>query len=251
MTQWQWGKVVENRRWNGRLCSLKIDVILPQFEAGQFIRLGLPGTIEDRTQIQARPYSLVNAPDEKELEVYFNCVPGGDLSNRLFELNVGDEIVVSDRAYGFMTLTEMPEGRVLWLFCTGTALGPFLSILKTQEPWNQFEKIVLVHGVRSPDELTYDDLIKELQKLHPQQLIKINSVTDGSMAGALDQRIPDAIKNGTLEASTGLFLNANDSRVMVCGNPSMVADTVEALKTKGLRKHLRREPGQILQEIYK
>ena len=250
MGQWQQGKVVENRHWNGRLCSLKIAVSLPAFEAGQFIKVGLPETAGDFEHVEARPYSFVNAPHESGLEIYFNRVPEGSLSKRLFGLVEGDEVVVGNRPSGFMTLAELPKGRSLWLLCTGTALGPFLSILKTQQPWQQFKKIILVHGVRSADELTYGGLIEKLQTLHPQQLVKLNAVTRQLMAGALSQRIPDAISNGELETMAGLQLDAKDSRVMVCGNPAMVAGALAALKAKGLYKHLRRQPGQVLQEIY-
>lgn len=250
MRQWLQGKVVENRHWNGRLCRLKIDVALPEFEAGQFIKVGLPEMSGDLDHVQARPYSFVNAPHESGLEIYFNRVPEGSLSNRLFALGEGDEVVVGNRPTGFMTLSELPKGRLLWLLCTGTALGPFLSILKTQQPWQEFEKIILVHGVRSADELTYGGLIEKLQQLHPQQLLKLNSVTRESMAGALSQRIPAAITDGKLEEKAGLALDAKDSRVMVCGNPAMVAGALQALGAKGLHKHLRREPGQVLQEVY-
>ncbi|MEH6357349.1 MAG: ferredoxin--NADP reductase [Pseudomonadales bacterium] len=250
MRQWQKGKVVENQHWNGRLCSLRIDVALPEFEAGQFIKVGLPDLDGDLEHIQARPYSFVNAPHESGLEIYFNRVPGGCLSNRLFALEEGDEVAVGNRPTGFMTLSELPKGRSLWLLCTGTALGPFLSMLKTQQPWQTFEKIILVHGVRSADELTYGSLIEKLQQLHPQQLLKLNSVTREPMAGALRKRIPTAITDGELEEIAGLALDAEDSRVMVCGNPTMVAGALEALGAKGLHKHLRREPGQVLQEIY-
>jgi ferredoxin--NADP+ reductase len=37
---------------------------------------------------------------------------------------------------------------------------------------------------------------------------------------------------------------------MICGNPAMVADTVEALKARGMKKHRRRDPGQITVENY-
>lgn len=250
MTQWQQGKVVENQHWNQRLCSLKIEVELPEFEAGQFIRVGLPEP-DDEQQMQARPYSFVNAPHEGQMEIYFNQVPEGSLSNRLKALHEGDAVYVADRPAGFMTESEIPDGETLWLLASGTALGPFLSILKTQAPWQRFKHIVLVHGVRSAEELTYRELIGKLQKLHPDQMIKVNSVTREEVVGALHERIPVAIANGHLERLAGLDFNANTSCVMLCGNPVMVEGSLEALQNKGLRKHLRRESGQILQEIYK
>jgi len=250
MTQWQQGKVIENQHWNERLCSVKVEVELPEFEAGQFIRVGLPN-LTDAQKMDARPYSFVNAPHEDLLEIYFNQVPEGSLSNRLAVLQESDSIYVADRAAGFMTTQEIPDGETLWLLASGTALGPFLSLLKTQLPWQRFKKIVLVHGVRSADELTYAELIGKLQQLHAEQLIKINSVTREQFEGALSCRIPAAIANGELEELAGIAFDPEGSRVMLCGNPGMVADSMAALQEKGLRKHLHREPGHVLQEIYK
>lgn len=246
--QWIKGEVVENKRWNERLCSLKIAIVMPDFEAGQFIRVGLP---DHDGATEARPYSFVNAPDEDLLEIYFNRVPEGSLSNRLFALQPGQEVYVADRAAGFMTLSEVPAGKVLWMLATGTALGPFLSMLKTPLPWQQFEKLVLVHGVRSTDELTYGELLDELQQRYPQQLVPLSSVTREAGAAALAERIPEAIENGNLERAAGIKFDPRDSRVMLCGNPGMVQASLEALQVKGLKKHLRREPGQVLLEIYK
>jgi len=36
----------------------------------------------------------------------------------------------------------------------------------------------------------------------------------------------------------------------LCGNPQMVDDTTDALLARGLKKHRRREPGQISVENY-
>ena len=47
------------------------------------------------------------------------------------------------------------------MLATGTA-GPFFSILKTEEVWQRMDKVILVHGVRSLDELTYQELIQIL-----------------------------------------------------------------------------------------
>ena len=230
------------------------QIAQPAFEAGQFVRVGLPAVssvMGETGEMEARPYSFVNAPGEPLLEIYFNRVPEGSLSNRLFELNPGDEIYIGDRPAGFMVMSEVPPGQVLWMLATGTALGPFLSMLKTEAPWQQFEKLVLVHGVRSADELTYQEQIQALQALHPEQLIKLDSVTREETEGALLQRIPDVIRNGQLEAEVGFGFDPQRSRVMLCGNPGMVHASLEALEEKGLRKHLRRKPGQILQEIYR
>ena len=45
-------------------------------------------------------------------------------------------------------MSEVPDGKNLWMFATGTGLGVFISLLKTAEPWERFDNVILVHGVR-------------------------------------------------------------------------------------------------------
>jgi hypothetical protein len=77
----------------------------------------------------------MSTPQEPVLELYFNRVPAGRLSNRLSCLSAGDSLWVAPRAAGWLTLAQVPQGEHLWLLPTGTAIGPFLSILKSAEPW--------------------------------------------------------------------------------------------------------------------
>ena len=116
MANWLNGKVVDNRRLNDYLTSLIINVEFGNYEAGQFVRIGLA----DGDDVLARPYSLVNTPQESHLEVYFNIVEEGPLSPRLFELKAGDDVLVSDNPSGFLTVSEVPECKHLWMIATGT-----------------------------------------------------------------------------------------------------------------------------------
>lgn len=247
MAQWIDGFVLENRHWNDRLCSLRVKVDLPPFEAGQFVRVGLP----EGDGVLARAYSLVNAPDEPVAEFYFNRVPDGPLSTRLHGLQEGDKVLVSNTVAGFLTLSELPECQHLWLLATGTALGPYLSILKTDKLWQKMDKVILVHGVRSADELTYCELIDHFSDRYPAQFLTLASVTRESRAGALRQRIPDAIRDGELERLLGMNIEPDKAHVMICGSPGLIEDAMSALTEKGLRKHRRRKPGHISVEIYK
>jgi ferredoxin--NADP+ reductase len=53
-----------------------------------------------------------------------------------------------------------------------------------------------------------------------------------------------------LEQAAGIALDAQTSHVMLCGNPDMLKDAQEALAARGLRKHRRRNPGQITVESF-
>lgn len=246
MSRWVEGKVVENRHWTDSLYSLKVDARIEPFSAGQFIRLGLD--IGDERV--GRPYSLVNAPHEPYLEMYSIVVPEGPLSPKLHNLRVGDPIFIAPKASGFFTMDEVPASEQLWMLSTGTALGPFLSILKTDVPWQKYKKIVLVHAVRTAQELTYQDLIADLKEKHPGQFQMLPFVSREKTEFAMPGRVPNALKDGSLEKRTGMLITPEHSQIMICGNPEMVKDTSEMLQKRGLTKNRRKEPGHITTENY-
>ncbi len=246
MAQWNGGRVVENKAWTERLHSLRVEAAIEPFSAGQFTKLGL----RIGGEVIARPYSLVNAPEMRPLDFYLIVVPGGPLSARLAALQPGDEVLVAPRAAGFLVLTEVPPARHLWLMATGTGIGPFLSILRTTEPWQRFEHVVLVHAVRTVVELNYAEEIRGVAAAHPGQFVFIPFVSRESCDYALAGRVPAAIADGRLEARAGIALVAADSQVILCGNPQMVADTSAALAARGLKKHRRKDPGHITVENY-
>lgn len=173
MANWLEGTVIEKKQWTNRLITLRIDAPLGDFRAGQFVRIAL----DVDGELLARPYSLVNAPHEPLLEIYFDVVPGGPLSTKLATLEPGDRLSVADNPSGFLTINEIPQVKHLWMLATGTGIGPFLSSLKTDEPWQRFEKIVLACSVRTADESVYMDTITELLNKHPQQMQFVPFVT--------------------------------------------------------------------------
>lgn len=82
----------------------------------------------------ARSYSLVNAQEERPLEIYFREVTEGPLTPRLSELEPGGKLWVSEKASGVFVIDGVPECRDLCMFSTGTVLGVYLSMLKTEPP---------------------------------------------------------------------------------------------------------------------
>jgi len=250
MSHWIEGKVTGKRQWSERLFSLQVDAPALTFVAGQFARLALPAPPGSKEPMLGRPYSFVNAPDGAPHEFYFVTVPGGPLSPQLATLSPGDPIWLLRNANGFFTINEVPAADVLWCLATGTGLGPFLSILRTPEPWTKFGRVVLVHAVRHAAELSYRDAITAIGNAHPGAFTHIPMVSRETHPGALGGRIPAAIVDGSLEFRAGAALGAENSHAMLCGNPAMVDDTQQALAARGMRRHRRREPGHVTVETY-
>ncbi len=246
MAAWNPGKVVEQKQWSKTLHSLYVESEIEPYKAGQFIKIAL----EIDGEVTGRPYSLVNPPDRRPLEFYYIEVPDGPLTSRLARLGPGDDILVAQRAHGFMIIDEIPAARQLWMMATGTGVGPFLSMLGTGDPWQRFEKVVLVYAVRTLSELSYRERIAQIVAKHPGQLVFIPFISREASDFALPGRIPQAIVDGRLEEKAGMAISADDSHIMLCGNPQMVKDSTLALIERGLKKHRRHEPGQITSENY-
>ena len=223
-----------------------------RFTAGQFARLGVKKA--DGT-IAWRAYSMVSGPYDDHLEFYSIVVPGGEFTTELARLRVGDPLFVDKQNHGFLTLSRFSGGNDLWLLSTGTGIAPFLSILCDPDAWQAYARIVLVHSVRTRDELAYEATIRGLSRHEifgtlAHKLTYIPVITRQQIPGLLNARITTLIENGALEQAAGLRLDLDNSRVMLCGNPEMVDQTRQVLKKRGFKTSRQSSPGQIAVENY-
>lgn len=247
MAEWVNGKVTGVQHWTDGLFSITVNAPIDSFTAGQFAKLSL----EIGGERVQRAYSYVNAPSDPNLEFYLVTVPEGKLSPSLHQLQPGVEVMVTKEAAGFFVLEEVPDCDTLWMLATGTAIGPYLSILQEGKDLERFNNLVLVHAARFARDLSYLPLMQQLQQRFNGKLRIQTVVSREEMAGSLTGRVPALLEDGRLEAAVGLTLDAETSHVMLCGNPQMVRDTQQTLKEKyQMRKHLRRKPGHITSEHY-
>ena len=244
--KWVHGEVVNVKHWTESLYSVSVSAPEVKFVAGQYTKLSLSLKNEE----VARPYSFVNSPEEEYLEFYSVSVPNGPLSTAMQTLKKGDSIKVGPRGNGFLILEEIPNVENIWMLATGTAIGPYLSILKTKDSWDKFKKVVLVHAVRYKKELTYQDTINTLKEEYKDRFIYITYVSREDSEYSLKGRIPKDISNGVLEKKANLKMKSDNTHVMICGNPEMLKDTTVELKKIGLKKHRRNSPGHITTENY-
>lgn len=247
MAEWCEAKVIEIKTWTPALFSLVVQASIRPFTAGQFAKLSM-NIGGQRIQ---RAYSYVNPPQEEKLEFYLVDVPQGALSPALHRLNIAETIEITADAAGFFVLNEVPDCQILWMLATGTAIGPYLSILQNKVGLERFEKIILVHAARYADDLSYWPLMQQLVAYFAGKLVIQAVVSREQRLDALQGRIPELIANGALEQSVGQVLSPETSHVMLCGNPQMVRETQQLLiDSRAMQRHLRRKPGHITSEQY-
>ena len=246
MPKWCPAKVVEKKVWTDGLFTLTIetDDVQP-FSPGQFLHLAL-GDEDNRVN---RPYSVAS-PHGKQLEFFIVRVDDGELTPRLWELAAGDSVEVSERAAGSFTLKKTPDAEILWLVSTGTGLAPYIAMLRTDEPWERFGKIVVVHGVRVAADLAYTEELKELENKYDGRFKLVQTLTREETEGTLHGRIPNLVVDGSLESNVGWEITKKNSAVLLCGNPAMLDDMEAKLGERGMTKHRTKAPGQIVLERY-
>lgn len=247
-------KVTYIKQWTDHLFSFKItrDESF-KFIPGQFARLGVKK--EDET-IVWRPYSIVSADYDEELEFYSIVVPDGEFTQRLKNIKINDDIYIDKTNYGLLTTDRFENGKDLWFLSTGTGLAPFISIMYDFNVWEQYDKVILVHCTRLSEELTYQETINEFftheyyGDLVKDKLKYVKITTREKNQADLYGRITDLITNKELENFVGIPFTIENSRVMICGNPQMVDDTRRLLAERGLTISRRGNPGNMAVENY-
>ncbi|WP_020410397.1 ferredoxin--NADP reductase [Hahella ganghwensis] len=232
--------VTDVHHWNESLFSFKTSRDPSfRFKNGHFIMIGLPQ--EDGRPLM-RAYSIASANYEEELEFFSIKVPDGPLTSKLQKIKPGDEIIMSRKPTGTLVLDHLLPGRHLYLISTGTGLAPFMSIIKDPETYEQYDKVILTHGVRQVSELAYQQMISEelpnnefFGEFVKDKLIYYPTVTREPYVNR--GRITDLMTSGKLFSDVGLpNMDPEVDRFMVCGSPSMLKDTCAILDERGFKE---------------
>ncbi|WP_151633928.1 ferredoxin--NADP reductase [Noviherbaspirillum aerium] len=221
-----------------------------RFSNGHFTMIGL--RVDGKPLLRA--YSIVSANYEDHLEFLSIKVPDGPLTSRLQHIKVGDKIVVGRKPTGTLVIDYLLPGKRLYLLSTGTGLAPFMSIIRDPEAYEKYEQIILVHGVRTVDELAYYDLLVEhlpnhefLGDLVTSKLRYYPTVTREQYRNM--GRITDLISSGKLFADLNVpQLNPAEDRVMICGSPAMLRDLKSILEDRQFMEGNTSTPGHFVIE---
>ncbi len=251
MTEISRERVLDVHHWSDTLFTIKTtrDRSL-RFRSGEFAMMG----IEAEGKPLMRAYSMASANYEDHLEFYSIKVQEGALTSRLQHIVTGDEILVSKKPTGTLLWDRLRPGKHLYLLSTGTGLAPFLSIIKDPEVYDNFEKVILVHGCRYINELTYQRLITHELKHNEyfgesvrEKLIYYPAVTREPYKNY--GRITNLLHTGQLIEGAGMpALNREDDRFMLCGSPKMLASLTEILDDLGFTETRKNDLGEYVIE---
>lgn len=232
-------RVTSIRHWNDTLFSFRTsrDAAF-RFKNGHFIMMGLPQ--EGRPLMRA--YSIASANYENELEFFSIKVPDGALTSQLKNVVVGDKILLSKKPTGTLLQENLLPGRNLYLLSTGTGLAPFMSIIKDPEIYENFDKVILTHGVRQVSELAYSETITQdlpmdefMGEYIKNKLIYYPTVTREQYKN--QGRLTDLMKSGKLFSDIGLpDFDVESDRFMICGSPAMLKDCCQMLDERGFKE---------------
>ena len=228
--------ILDVHHWNESLFSFRTtrDPGL-RFRNGHFVMIGLP--VDGKPLMRA--YSIASPNWAEHLEFLSIKVENGPLTSRLQHIQPGDKLLIGQKTVGTLVIDDLLPGKRLFLFATGTGLAPFMSIIQDPDTYERFEKVILIHGVRTVSELAYADYLREelprhefLGEMVSRQLIYYPTVTREAFRHT--GRLTTAIQSGQLFADIGEPpLSADTDRGMICGSPAMLKETSEMLDAQG------------------
>ena len=270
--------VVDNKATVTYVQLLKEDLVImrivpkegpvPDFEAGQFLTLGLPNPVENG-KIVRRAYSIASHPENKEyIEFVIRWVRKplpGRLTTQIFNAKEGDEILwlkPSGRALGINEKLPNGEKDTRRIICIGggTGLAPFVSFAQHLYDIKDKREIIVLHGASYVDELSYKDLLTNLEDesvkkgkdewnfkyraaiSRPQEWF--NRSWAGQVGRVETFLRPRDSGMSPLEEVIGEKITQQNTIFYVCGWQGTIDGVMDFLKPKGfITEHDKREDG--------
>jgi ferredoxin--NADP+ reductase len=224
------------------------------FQAGQYTVLGMKGAVDDPEKLVRRAYSIASSSRAEEfIEFYLALVPSGELTPKLFNLQVRDRLFMGAKATGMFTLARVPRDKHVILVGTGTGLAPYMSMLRSEVECGGARKLVVLHGARYSWDLAYRTELMSLSRKCPNisYLPVVSQKEDDPTWGGLTGYLQDVLFSGEVERCAGIPLDPQQAHVFLCGNPLMIeAAKARLVAERGYLPDHKKEIGTIHLEEY-
>ncbi len=194
--------VLDSRHLTNSTFVIRIGRDGMEFDAGQYISLGLPGNAEKRE------YSIYSGIHEDYIEVLVKEIHEGIVSKQLKQLQPGAHAEM-DGPFGFFTLDEMSKsGKELVFIASGTGIAPFHSFIKSYPDLDY----TLIHGVKYGDEAYEHEVYEDKRYV---------LCTSRDNRGDYQGRVTDFLRTHPAKPGVDHYL---------CGNSHMIHDVHDILQ---------------------
>jgi ferredoxin/flavodoxin---NADP+ reductase len=216
-----------------------------KFVSGQYATLG----VENEGKRIERPYSIASAPHENEIEFFFELVPQGALTPRLFKLQAGELVLMRKVAKGKFTLDVESGRKHHLLVSTVTGVAPFVSFVRAlAKDWKEgsfdgSHQLYLLNGASRPWEFGYkEELIRFAAELPWFEYVPtVSRPWDHSDWPGEIGRADDVLRKYADQWN----LDPTNTTAYLCGHPDMIANSKAILRRRGFA-----DKTAIKEEIY-
>ena len=187
-----------------------------EYKSGQFAEVSVLGVGE-------APISISSSPTRPEA-IEFSIRRVGELTNALHELEPMDKIGIRGPFGNFFPLEEM-EGQNLLIIGGGIGLAPLRSvILNVFDNRAKYDKIDIIYGARSPQDLVFTSEYKEWQAVDNTRLHLTVDRGDEEWKGNVGL-VPTFLRE--------INPSPENTISITCGPPIMIKFVIEALNELG------------------
>ena len=201
------------------------------FVPGQFVMVSLPGLADANGRKIAKAYSIASSPSQSDiLELCIAGYPMGALSPKLFQKNVGDDVIITG-PYGVFQLKQpVPAGTVF--MAGGTGLAPLIGMLRSLYAAGYKEKLWLFYSASEPKLFLFREELLSYEKNNNLQLVV--STSNHNLDWAWEKgRVTDTFPSHLEELND---VPKESRQFYICGPPVMVTDTIKMLLELGFKK---------------
>ena len=204
------------------------------FAAGQFIQIHLPTQGTDAL----RSFSLSSSPADQHIELCAKLLPGGLASEFFKNMNIGDELRFTGPR-GQFTFRDDSDAHIF--VAAGVGIAPIMSIIRDEIEYHvkpaesaghvarkkTDKDIRLLFGVRSEDDIFWQDRLDSLQSLSDRfsYHLTLSQPKAGGGWSGLRGHITDHLLHHLI-----------DHEWYLCGGAGMVKDVRQQLLANGVAK---------------
>ncbi|MDP3064901.1 MAG: ferredoxin--NADP reductase [Chloroflexota bacterium] len=219
-------RVVERKDYTPNLMVIKLQPETPYaFKAGHYCTIGVDGV--------ERAYSIVSAPHEELLELFIERVPHGELTPRLWGVQVGDSVTIRPRAKGVFIFDEKHPNHLM--LATVTGIAPFVSMTRSYlHQGRSGHHFYILQGASYFNEFVYREEMEHRAAEHSDAVTYVSSVSRPTEDVNRPWRGYLGRVNLLVEAVVGAWgLKPESTAVYACGHPGMIEDAKARLAPKG------------------